>query len=101
MSQYDILVATLYSTLFTILSYTKVKRRLYLVQNYETDFYPHGEFMRGIVEKTYNIPYNIEYITISKWCKAWLLEKYGHNSKFDSNGINLKYFEEHKKNLKK
>jgi hypothetical protein len=57
--------------------------------------------MRGIVEKTYNIPYNIEYITISKWCKAWLLKKYGHNSKFDSNDINLEYFEEHKRNLEK
>ena len=101
MSHYDILVATLYSTVFTVLSYAKAKRKLYLVQNYETDFYPHGEYMRGIAEKTYNIPYNIEYITISKWCQTWLLEKYGRHSQFSPNGINLTSFEEHKRNLKK
>ena len=98
---YDILVATLYSTVFTILSYIKAKRRFYLVQNYETDFYTNGEYFRDIAEKTYNMPYAIEYITISKWCKSWLMEKYGHNSRYAPNGIFLNYFEEHKRNLKK
>ena len=42
--QYDIIVATLYSTLFYILNYFRTKKRLYLVQNYETDFYLPGDF---------------------------------------------------------
>lgn len=99
--QYDILVATLYSTLNSVLNYSKTKRRLYLVQNYETDFYNYGDFLRGEAEKTYNMPFNIEYITISKWCKNWLMEKYGHNAKFAPNGIFLNYFKEHKRNLNK
>lgn len=101
MCQYDILVATFYSTLFTVLNYFKTKRRLYLVQNYETDFYTYGNFLRRNVEKTYNMPFNVEYITISKWCKNWLMEKYGHNAKFAPNGIFLDFFREHKRNLNK
>ena len=47
-SQYDILVATLYSTLFTNLSYYKTEKHLYLVQNYETDFYSYNHYFRAI-----------------------------------------------------
>ncbi len=99
--QYDILVATFYTTLSKVLSYQKTKRRLYLVQNYETNFYDNGKIFRIIAEKTYNIPFGVEYITISKWCKAWLFEKYGINSRFAPNGINISSFKEHKRNLKK
>lgn len=99
--QYDIIVATLYSTLFIVLSYSKTKRRLYLVQNYETDFFVNGNFLRGEAEKTYNMPFDIEYITISKWCNAWLMEKYGHKSKYSPNGIYSNSFIEYKRNLKK
>jgi hypothetical protein len=50
-AQYDILVATLYTTLFIVLNYYKVKRRIYLVQGYETDFFPYRDIERGIAEK--------------------------------------------------
>lgn len=99
--QYDIIVATLYTTLIPVLNYYKAKRRLYLVQGYETDFYTYGDFLRGEAEKTYNMPFGVEYITISKWCKTWLMEKYNHNSKFAPNGIFLNSFIEHKRNLNK
>ena len=71
-SQYDIIVATLYSTIFSILNYYKAKKHLYLVQGYETDFYPYGYYFREMAEKTYSIPFGVEYITISKWCQNWL-----------------------------
>ena len=99
--QYDIIVATFYSTLFPVLSYSKAKRKIYLVQNYETDFYIFGKNLRGEAEKTYNIPFGLEYITISKWCKTWLLEKYGHKSKFAPNGIFSNSYKGHKRNLRK
>ena len=99
--QYDIIVATLYTTLIPVLNYYKAKRRLYLVQGYETDFYTYGDFLRGEAEKTYNMPFGVEYITISKWCKTWLMEKYNHNSRFAPNGIFLNSFIEHKRNLNK
>ena len=64
--QYDVLVATLYTTISIVLNYSKVKRRSYLVQGYETDFFPYGDIERVIAERTYSIPFGVEYITISK-----------------------------------
>lgn len=100
-SQYDILVGTLYSTLYSILNYSKVKRKIYLVQGYETDFYSYGEYFRQSAEKTYSIPFGVEFITISKWCEKWLKEKYNKNPKFAPNGINFNTFTEYKRNLNK
>jgi glycosyltransferase involved in cell wall biosynthesis len=99
--QYDILVATLYTTLFIVLNYSKVKRRLYLVQGYETDFFSYGDIERGIAEKTYSIPFGLEYITISKWCETWLKEKYKQKPVFVPNGIDLNSFTEYKRELNK
>ena len=101
LAHYDILIATLYSTLFTILSYSKVKRKLYLVQGYETDFSSYGNFNRVQAEKTYSIPFGVEYITISKWCEAWLKEKYRQKIRYAPNGIDLETFKEHKRKLDK
>ena len=99
--QYDILVATLYTTLFIVLNYSKVKRRLYLVQGYETDFFSYGDIERGVAEKTYSIPFGLEYITISKWCETWLKEKYKQKPFFVPNGIDLNSFTEYKRELNK
>ena len=100
-AQYDILVATLYTTFYTVINYSNVKRRLYLVQSYETNFYSYGEFLRIEAEKTYNFPFGVEYITISKWCQRWLWEKYKKKSKYAPNGIYINSFKEHKRNLRK
>ena len=101
LAQYDVLVATLYSTLNNILNYSKVKKKLYLVQGYETDFSPYGDYLREQAEKTYSIPFGVEYITISKWCETWLRERYGKKARYAPNGIDLNNFKEHKRNLKK
>ena len=100
-AQYDLLVATLYTTLFIVLNYSKVKRRLYLVQGYETDFFSYGDIERGIAEKTYSNPFGLEYITISKWCDTWLKNKYKQKPFFVPNGIDLNLFKEHKRELNK
>ena len=99
-AQYDIIVATFYSTLFSVLNYYRTKRYLYLVQNYETDFYPYGINFRFIAEKTYSAPNFVEYITISKWCKQWLWKKYKKKSKYIQNGIDFQNFTSHKRELK-
>ena len=99
--QYDIIVATLYSTLYSILNYYRTKKRLYLVQNYETDFYTYGNYFRIVAEKTYSVPFGIEYITISKWCEKWLWQKYRKKSLYAPNGIDFVNYREHKRELKK
>ena len=98
-TQYDILVATFYSSI--TFNYYKTKKHLYLVQNCETDFYSYGNNYRTYAEKTYLIQFNIEYITISKWCQDWLFEKYKKRVKYAPNGIEIKYITPYKRNLTK
>ena len=74
-SQYDVIVATLYTTVYSALSYYKTKKHLYLVQNYETDFTSYGSHFRPLAEKAYIMPFNIQFVTISKWCESWLWKK--------------------------
>ena len=103
LTRYDIVVATLYSTLYDIITYYKAKYHFYLVQNYETDFLQYDQDLRIKAEKTYSIPYNIKYITISKWCQNWLLKNYNQNSSYAPNGIdfnNTNYYMRNFKNRK-
>ena len=99
MVQFDIIVATLYTTLFTILNYYKSKKHLYLVQGYETDFYTFGNYFRSIAERTYITNYAIEYITVSQWCKNWIFQKYNKKARYAPNGIDLDKFISHKRKL--
>jgi len=99
-AQYDVIVATFFETLFSVLKYYRTKKALYLVQNYETDFFPYGINFRSEAEKTYSAPNFVEYITISKWCKRWLWEKYEKKSKYVPNGIDLYNITFHKREFK-
>lgn len=84
---YDVLVATMWTTVEYVLSYKNVKKRCYLVQNYETDFYSVGQPERIQCESTYNIGKNIQYLTISKWCYEWLTNHYKQQVFCATNGI--------------
>ena len=100
-SQYDIIVATLFTTLYSIINYFKTKKHLYLVQGYETDFAPYKHKNRLVAEKTYSVNFNLEYITISKWCESWLWKKYKKKSKYAPNGIDFDNFRYYRRNLNK
>lgn len=86
----DNCVATMWSTVPFVRYYHNAERRFYLVQNYETDFYKPGNILRGNAEQTYH--QNINYLTISKWCEKWLMNKYGHEVGYMPNGINAEMF---------
>ena len=100
-SNYDIIVASLFTTVFSILNYFRTKNHLYLVQNYETDFYKYGNYFRIVAEQTYSAPFNVEYITISKWCETWLWEKYKKKSRYAPNGIDFYSFTSQRRKLTK
>lgn len=85
-------VATLWTTQSFVNHYPKIDKRYYLVQGFETDFSSPGEPNRIYANLTYNALNNINYITISKWCKTWLQSKYDKNSKYAPNGIDLSLF---------
>jgi len=87
----DIMVASLWTTLKYILEYPKVKKRAYLVQNFETDFMKYGDYAKLIANSTYSCD-NVQYITISKWCKKWLEEEYERKVSYVPNGIRPEQF---------
>lgn len=90
--RFDTLVATLWTTLDFVKTYPEVKRRAYLVQNFETDFAPSGNEARPEANATYNSLANVEYLTISEWCKNWLKDDFGKTAKYAPNGIDLSRF---------
>ncbi|MBR3322067.1 glycosyltransferase [Candidatus Saccharibacteria bacterium] len=93
MARFDRMVATLYTTLAYVKTYADVKKKLYLVQNFETDFGDYGNDAKKIANATYNAFDDIHYITISEWCKNWLKKDYDKKAKFAPNGIDLDKFE--------
>lgn len=88
----DTMVATLWDTLRVPLAYPKVRNIKYFVQNFETDFYPYGQYAKIVANQTYSTYKDIDYLTISKWCQNWLKDDYGKDSIYAPNGINLKQF---------
>lgn len=91
-ASFDKCVATLWTTLDFINSYPDIRKRYYLVQNFETDFYEHGERRRIFANATYNSFTDVKYITISKWCQNWLKEKYEKNAAYAPNGLDTDKF---------
>lgn len=88
----DMAVATLWDTLDFIKRHPNVGRKYYLVQNYETDFLLPGDPLRYQAEATYQSVEDVRYMTISKWCREWLLEKYGIECSFARNGLETSRF---------
>lgn len=98
-ADYETMIATMWTTVNYVKSYPRTGNKLYLVQNYETDFYEHSNWLRSMAERTYSDNDDLKYITISKWCQNWLKAKYRKNVKYAPNGIELKNFIPHKRNL--
>lgn len=90
--KFDGMVATLYTTVKFIKEYPDVKQKYYLVQNFETDFNEYGSVTKRDANATYT-ELDINYITISEWCKKWLEKDFGQKVKYAPNGIDLDKFE--------
>ena len=88
-SHYDIIVASSFTTFFSFFNYYRAKKHLYLVQNYEIDFYHYANYFINKDEKTYSFPFGVEYITSSKWCEKWLWKIIKKKSRYVPNGINF------------
>lgn len=88
---FDKLVATMWTTVKFVEEYANVNDRYYLVQNFETDFYEAGNKNRMLANATYSPKNNIKFLTISKWCQKWLLEKYFQTAEYAPNGIDEEF----------
>lgn len=97
----DTMVATMWLTLEFVQKYYHCKKKKYLVQNMETGFYKPGEFERRRANATYCNLFDIEYLTISKWCQNWLKDDFKTSSKYAPNGIDLSIFPTRKRTFHK
>ena len=98
---YDVLVATMWTTVDFVCAYKNVGKRCYLVQNYETDFYPLNRVERLQCEATYNLNNSIRYLTISQWCYDWLTNHYGQKVLQTSNGLQIDRYPVKSRSFKK
>ena len=87
----DVCVGTLWSTIYFVNNIPNAKNKKYLVQNFETDFYENGSALKQLANSTYSFD-NVDYLTVSKWCKSWLEDKFDQRVKFVQNGLDLKLF---------
>ncbi|MDQ8733036.1 glycosyltransferase [Paenibacillus sp. LHD-38] len=85
-------VASLWTTVSFVNTYSKIKEKYYLVQGFETNFSDFGNVMRIWSNLTYNSFSNMKYLTISKWCENWLKKKYKKEVFFARNGLDLSLF---------
>lgn len=97
---FNTMVASLWATLDYVKKCPNVKNRMYLVQNYETDFADFGKYMRIEANSTYEDETGIKYLTISKWCENWLRDRFEKKCSYAPNGIDLKQFPFKKRDFK-
>jgi len=97
--RFDKVVATMWTTTRFLAEYPNIGTRYYLVQNFETDFYPAKEDKRILANASYSPPVAMEFLTISKWCKKWLWEKFGQEARYAPNGINKAGYADEKRDF--
>jgi glycosyltransferase involved in cell wall biosynthesis len=86
---YDLVFATLWATV-PLLEKIRSKRKLYLIQMDERNFYDKATDIKK-VEETYKIK-EIEFVTMARWIQDWLLDEFGRDSFYIPNGIDLSLF---------
>jgi glycosyltransferase involved in cell wall biosynthesis len=89
-SRFDKAVATMWLT-NGVFQGLDLGDRYYLVQNFETDFYPCGALERFGANSTYCNDF-VHYVTISRWCQDWLRERFGRDSAYAPNGLERERF---------
>lgn len=88
----DLAVATMWNTAEFVEQSSKIRKKKYLVQNFEVGFYPPGSPYRIATSATYRMRSQMEYVTISKWCQNWLREEYHTEAAYLPNGIDPSFY---------
>ena len=95
----DQAVATMWSTVDYLERIPSIQRKCYLVQNYEPDFYDPGDPLRLQARKTYGFHPQLHYLTISKWCRDWLSQRFGHEVSYAPTGLDPDKFTEKERTM--
>ena len=84
-ASFDKGIATMWTTIGPFL-WQHARERYYLVQNDEAGFYAADDRYRLLARATYCRD-DLIYLTISRWCKAWLRDDYGQTARYAPNGL--------------
>lgn len=87
---FDIMVAFDWYSAKWLQNYSNVGKRFFLVQGFETDYYPAGSIMRLQANQLYTPHVKMQFVTPSDWCRKWLKEKYKQDAVLIKNGIDYK-----------
>ncbi|MDD5083588.1 MAG: glycosyltransferase family 4 protein [Candidatus Moranbacteria bacterium] len=85
----DILIATNWSTVFTV-DMSSARRKCYYVQSDESRFFSEDMVLTEKINVGYAIDF--EYFTAARWMQYWLKDAYGHDATYVPNGIDLDIF---------
>ena len=89
---FDKAIATMWSTVKFLEEYSNIGKRYYLVQNFETNFYEPMDPLRIEANQKYSPKVDVQFLTISKWCKKWLKEDYEQEARYLPNGIHTENY---------
>lgn len=89
----DTAIATMWTTLSFVEKYYNIGKRKYLVQGYETDFYPKSNPLRIQANRTYMPTREIEFLTISRWCQSWLENQYSQKAQYAPDGLDVNRYQ--------
>ena len=92
LGEFQVVVATMWTTVQQIEELKNARKKLYFVQNFETDFYNFEDPLKLRANQSYMPQHDIVFYTMSKWCQDWLKKNYGKDSFWVQNGIDLKRF---------
>ena len=80
----DVMVATSYSTAYSVLQYPQ-GQKCYFVQDDEIRFFPAGSHQAYLAKQSYRFP--LTFFTITHWLEDWLRETFGQESVYVPNGM--------------
>lgn len=96
---FDKAVATMWTTVKFLEQYPNIKKRYYLVQNFETDFYEPHHPSRIEANQSYLPHCEMQFLTISRWCQSWLKESFHQEARYLPNGIHTEEYKPVRRNF--
>ena len=88
----DTAIATMWVTVSMIENISCIDKRMYLVQNFETDFYDFSDPLKRKAQQSYDPRIPFTFLTVSKWCQKWLKDDFHQESLYIPNGIERNRF---------
>jgi len=85
----DVLIATAYSTAFTV-DMARAKSKFYFIQSDESRFFPNDTKLSAMIRKTYELP--LKQIVAVSWLKKWLKNEFDKEASIVPNGLDLNIF---------